>query len=108
MYPTAKWPITFSWSGVFESAASVEDATTGVGADGDVAAALVAVTVDGGLVGAGGSGELTVAEPLAVPSCAYALCAAQRTKPNAAILNPKRAMTHSSLSVAASTQSLAR
>jgi hypothetical protein len=81
--------MTPSWSGVFESADSAADATTGVGAD-DVVALTVAGGVDGG---GGGGGVDTVAPALTDPSCANALCAAQRTKPNAAILNPKRAIT---------------
>jgi hypothetical protein len=68
MYPTAKCPITPSWSGVFESADSVADATTGVGAELEVDAEVVALTVVGG---GGGGGVDTVADPSAVWANAF-------------------------------------
>lgn len=61
--------MTPSWSGVFESADSVADATTGVGAEVDVEAEVVALTVVGGV--GGGGGVDTLADPSAVCANAF-------------------------------------
>ena len=63
--------MTPSWSGVFESADSVAEATTGAGADVEVDADVVALTVAGGVDGDGGGGVETVADPSAVCANAF-------------------------------------